>query len=84
MAHDAFPANSGPANSVRLTSTARIGAHPIHPMLVPIPIACFVGALIADDVGNTVWRVTATDATPQTAGGVGTTTGAAPTPSPQQ
>ena len=40
--------------------------------------------LIADDVGNTVWRVTATDATPQTAGGAGTTTGAAPTPSPQQ
>jgi hypothetical protein len=54
-------------------------------MLVPVPIACFVGALlIADDVGKAVWRVTATDATPQTAGGVGTTTGAAPTPSPQQ
>lgn len=85
MAHDAFPAHSGPANSLRLASTARIGAHPIHPMLVPVPIACFVGVLlIADDVGNTVWRVTATGATPQTAGGAGTTTGAAPTPSPQQ
>jgi uncharacterized membrane protein len=29
-------------------STARIGGHPIHPMLVPIPIACFVGTLITD------------------------------------
>ncbi|MFL9502748.1 PQQ-dependent sugar dehydrogenase [Rhodopseudomonas palustris] len=33
--------------------------------------------LIADDVGNTVWRVTATGAKPQTAGGAGqSTTGA--------
>jgi uncharacterized membrane protein len=29
-------------------STARIGAHPIHPILVPIPIACFVGTLLTD------------------------------------
>lgn len=29
-------------------STARIGGHPIHPMLVPFPIACFVGTLITD------------------------------------
>jgi uncharacterized membrane protein len=29
-------------------STARIGGHPIHPMLVPIPIACFVGTLVTD------------------------------------
>ena len=29
-------------------STARIGAHPIHPMLVPFPIVCFVGTLVAD------------------------------------
>jgi len=29
-------------------STAQIGGHPIHPMLVPIPIACFVGTLITD------------------------------------
>jgi len=29
-------------------STARIGSHPIHPMLVPIPIACFVGTLLTD------------------------------------
>jgi uncharacterized membrane protein len=29
-------------------STARIGAHPIHPMLVPIPIVCFVGTLLTD------------------------------------
>jgi uncharacterized membrane protein len=35
------------------TSTARIGAHPIHPILVPIPIACFVGTLLTD---FTYWR----------------------------
>ena len=29
-------------------STARIGGHPIHPMLVPFPIACFVGTLLTD------------------------------------
>jgi uncharacterized membrane protein len=31
-----------------LRSTARIAGHPIHPMLVPVPIVCFVGALITD------------------------------------
>ncbi|HEX4712520.1 DUF2231 domain-containing protein [Phenylobacterium sp.] len=34
-------------------STARIGGHPIHPMLVPFPIVCFVGTLITDIV---YWR----------------------------
>jgi uncharacterized membrane protein len=29
-------------------SRARIGAHPIHPMLVPIAIACLVGTLLTD------------------------------------
>ncbi|HET7028750.1 MAG TPA: DUF2231 domain-containing protein [Candidatus Limnocylindrales bacterium] len=29
-------------------STAAIGGHPIHPMLVPIPIGLFVGALASD------------------------------------
>ncbi|MBZ9762379.1 DUF2231 domain-containing protein [Mesorhizobium sp. CA8] len=29
-------------------STASIAGHPIHPMLVTIPIACFVGTLITD------------------------------------
>jgi uncharacterized membrane protein len=29
-------------------STARVAMHPIHPMLVPFPIACFIGALITD------------------------------------
>src|SRR4051794_6281211 len=29
-------------------STARIGGHPIHPMLVPVPVACFVGTLLTD------------------------------------
>jgi uncharacterized membrane protein len=30
------------------SSTARIAGHPIHPMLVPFPIVCFVGALFTD------------------------------------
>lgn len=34
-------------------STARIAGHPIHPMLVPIPITCFIGTLITDLV---YWR----------------------------
>jgi uncharacterized membrane protein len=29
-------------------STARIARHPIHPMLVPFPIICFVGTLLSD------------------------------------
>lgn len=29
-------------------STARIGGHPIHPMLVPFPIVCFIGTLATD------------------------------------
>lgn len=31
-----------------LRSTAQIASHPIHPMLVPVPIVCFVGALLTD------------------------------------
>lgn len=31
-----------------LSSTAQIAGHPIHPMLVPIPIVCFIGALVTD------------------------------------
>src|SRR5690242_16458454 len=34
-------------------STARIAGHPIHPMLIPFPIAFFVGTFAADLV---VWR----------------------------
>ena len=29
-------------------STASIAGHPIHPMLIPFPIASFLGALVAD------------------------------------
>jgi uncharacterized membrane protein len=31
-----------------LWSTARVAGHPIHPMLVPFPIVCFVGAFVTD------------------------------------
>jgi len=34
-------------------STAAIGGRPIHPMLVPIPIVCFVGTWVTDVV---YWR----------------------------
>ena len=34
-------------------STARIAKHPIHPILVPFAIACFVGTLLTD---LTYWR----------------------------
>jgi uncharacterized membrane protein len=29
-------------------STACIAGHPIHPMLIPFPIVCFVGTLVVD------------------------------------
>ena len=31
-------------------STAKIGGHPIHPMLIPFPIVCFIGCLVTDIV----------------------------------
>ena len=31
-------------------STAKIADHPIHPMLIPFPIVCFVGTLVTDIV----------------------------------
>ena len=31
-------------------STATIAGHPIHPMLIPFPIVCFVGAFVTDVV----------------------------------
>ena len=33
-----------------LRPTAQVARHPIHPMLIPIPIVCFVGALVTDIV----------------------------------
>ncbi len=37
-----------PTSPLYPKSTARIFGHPIHPMLVPFPIACFVGTLLTD------------------------------------
>ena len=31
-------------------STAMIGGHPLHPMLIPFPITCLVGAFVTDIV----------------------------------
>ena len=43
-----------------MASPASIGGHPIHPMLIPFPIALWVFSLIADVLylwrGNPVWR----------------------------
>lgn len=35
-------------SGARLATTAQIARHPIHAMLVPIPIVCFIGALVTD------------------------------------
>ena len=44
----------------RPRSTAQIFGHPLHPMLVPFPIVCFVGALVTDIVysrtANLMWQ----------------------------
>ena len=34
--------------SVNPESTARIGSHPLHPMLIPFPVAFLVGTLVSD------------------------------------
>lgn len=40
-------------------STAKIGGHPVHPMLIPFPIAFFVAALVSDlvfwNAGDPFW-----------------------------
>ncbi len=35
-------------SDIHPASKASIVGHPIHPMLVPFPIACFVGAFVTD------------------------------------
>ncbi len=35
-----------------MRSTARVGSHPVHPMLIPFPIALWSGALIFDLVAK--------------------------------
>src|SRR5205809_946058 len=41
--------NEGPRGG-RPRSTAKIADHPIHPMLIPFPIVCFVGTFVTDIV----------------------------------
>jgi uncharacterized membrane protein len=45
-------ARENPPSTVRIDenppSTARIAGHPIHPMLVPFPIVCFIAGLLTD------------------------------------
>ena len=44
-------------------STAKIAGHPIHPMLIPFPIAFFVSAFVCDIVfgvtANAMWSTAA-------------------------
>jgi uncharacterized membrane protein len=46
LTDEPIPRPTGPFEPLR--STAQIANHPIHPMLVPIPIAGFIGALVTD------------------------------------
>ena len=43
-----------------MASPASIGRHPVHPMLIPFPVALWLFSLIADVIylwrGNPVWR----------------------------
>jgi uncharacterized membrane protein len=40
--------NRAPDSSPNPRSTLSIAGHPLHPMVVPLPIASFIGALAAD------------------------------------
>src|SRR6185437_11839249 len=42
------PVTTYDESGTRLATTAQIARHPIHPMLVPVPIVCFIGALLTD------------------------------------
>jgi uncharacterized membrane protein len=50
-------------DSQTIESTAKIGDHPIHPMLVPFPIAFFTATLVCDlaywATGNSFWAIVA-------------------------
>ncbi|MGN6850246.1 MAG: DUF2231 domain-containing protein [Sphingomicrobium sp.] len=52
--------HEGPAHG-HPHSTARIGNHPIHPMLVSFPIVLFIGTLVTDIVflstSNPMWAI---------------------------
>ncbi|MFY9621642.1 MAG: DUF2231 domain-containing protein [Pyrinomonadaceae bacterium] len=43
-----------------MASPASIGGHPVHPMIIPFPIALWVFSLVADVIylwrGNLVWK----------------------------
>lgn len=48
--------NGNDASGGRPRSTATIGGHPIHPMLIPFPIVCFILTFVVDILyvrGNT-------------------------------
>jgi uncharacterized membrane protein len=42
--------NRGTEDGAHPRSTAQIAGHPIHPMLIPFPIVCFIGTLVTDIV----------------------------------
>jgi uncharacterized membrane protein len=44
----AYHQTADAAPNIAVDATAKIARHPIHPMLVPFPIACFIGTLLTD------------------------------------
>lgn len=46
--HSDSLAASRPDGSDNPRSTAKLFGHPLHPMVVPIPMVCFIGALLTD------------------------------------
>lgn len=46
--HNESLAASRPDGSDNPRSTAKLFGHPLHPMVVPIPMVCFIGALLTD------------------------------------
>src|SRR5256714_4527286 len=52
--------DTGSKRRITMASPASVGGHPIHPMIIPFPIALWAFSLIADVIylwrGNPVWR----------------------------
>ena len=62
LAVEPFVHNRVHNEEVTMASPASVAGHPIHPMIIPFPIALWVFSLVADVIylwrGNPVWRNT--------------------------
>jgi uncharacterized membrane protein len=56
-----FSSNGGIVRMRNPRSTAQIAGHPLHPMLIPFPVAFLVATLVCDllfwNTGNSAWSV---------------------------